>query len=85
MNKSINEAMIGWQWNESLAQWERGDFRVVKYEDPNGRYYHRLLIRSAEHPECDCSAPCDIEDGIDAVCRTIVEVFREQKGIELKY
>lgn len=73
----------GWTWNEIYAQYERGDFRVVEYND-DGRIYHRLQIRCNKHPELDRSAPIEFEH-LDVVCRTLVDVFREQYGVKLKY
>lgn len=78
-----NEILEGWTWNENLAQWERGDFRIVKYND-DGRIYYRLLIRCAEHPELNASCDFDI-DYMDTTCRSIVEAVKENRGIELKY
>ena len=71
----------GWTWNESLAQWERGDFRVVKYED-NGRIYYRLKIAN---PQFDRSCSLEHPEYVDSICETIVLAVKEQKGIELKY
>lgn len=80
----MNRTQIeGWTWNEMYAQYERGDFRVVEYND-DGRIYHRLQIRCKEHPELDKSAPIELKH-LDIACRTLVEVYREQNNVELKY
>lgn len=81
MNKSINEAMMEWSWNESLAQWERGDFRVVKYDDGEKIYYRLKIV----NPEFDKSAPLEHLEYVNSICETIVLAVKEQKGIELKY
>lgn len=81
------EQMDGWTWNDAYAQYERGDFRVVKYEDEFGREYYRLLIRCDENPKLDRSAPIVSNklEHLDIICRTFVEVYKEQYNVELKY
>ena len=74
----------GWEWNDSLAQYERGDFRVVKYETESVREYYRLQIRSKEHPELDGAMPIELKL-VDVVCRSLVNTCKERIGIELKY
>lgn len=74
----------GWEWNESLAQYERGDFRVVRYENEFNVEYYRLHIRRKEHPELDRAVPIELKF-VDVVCRTIVDTCKERTGIELKY
>lgn len=79
--ETINEYLNNWTWNESLAQWERGDFRVVKYED-RGNVYYRLRI---VHPEFDRSCGLEHPEFLESICQTIVLAVKEQKGIELNY
>lgn len=79
--------MDGWTWNEAYAQYERGDFRVVKHENEFGREYYRLQIRCDENPKLDRSAPIESNklEHLDIICRTFVAVYKEQYNVELKY
>jgi hypothetical protein len=79
--ETINEYLNNWKWNESLAQWERGDFRVVKYDDGEEIYYRLRVV----NPEFDRSAPLERPEFVDSICQTIALAVKEQLGIELNY